>query len=119
MCILRPFVNLEYRHGTGNLSESTLRTLKGRFEPRGSEFPADFETWNNLRQSDGFLCRSDEECRWILDSKGGLAEHEKLHCRQEDVNASVAVEVRYLPHNIFSTCHPHNVFTIILGIKVA
>lgn len=91
--ILRPtFVNLEDRYGHGNLSDSTLETLRGRFEPRGSEFPADFETWNNLRQSDGFLCRFDEDCLWILDAKGGLA---GLKCLHEDVNASVSVEVRY------------------------
>ena len=115
--------HLEDRYGVGNLSDSTLENLRGRF-PRRSEdakvltinkmlcigtsclcilfihwqeetaaglgplFPADFEKWNNLRQLDGFLCRNDGDCEWMTDTKVDFG-FEGLHCREEDVDASV------------------------------
>ena len=72
------------RNGFGDLSAWQLRTLELRFVPGYPKFPGDFQTWNNLRQSDGFLCRVDEDCEWI---------NKKLYCREENVSASAEVKV--------------------------
>ena len=33
----------------------------------------DFDTWNTRRQADGFLCRNNNDCRW-LDNNLGCAQ---------------------------------------------
>ena len=79
-----------------------MTILRSRFKPRGSGFPKDFETWNKLRQSDGFLCRFDTDCQWImpvsefetgaassleyLESVGVKQENQKFVCQEEEVH---------------------------------
>ena len=99
----------ENRNGFGNLSDSQVTTLRNRFNTntRGSGFPKDFDTWNKLRQSEGFLCRFDEDCQWIMaisTSESAEAtslsyleevtlrqDNRKFVCKEEEVNASVEV----------------------------
>ena len=99
----------EDRNGFGNLSDSQVTTLRNRFNinTRGSGFPQDFETWNKLRQSEGFLCRFDEDCQWIMaisTSESAEAtslsyleevtlrqDNRKFVCKEEEVNASTEV----------------------------
>ena len=81
---------LEEGIGAGNLSDSALTTLKARFVAKGSrsrddKLYGDFEIWNILRESDGFLCRNDGDCDWIYRS---------LQCREKDVSLSTLAEVR-------------------------
>ena len=54
----------------------------------GPLFPANFEKWNKLRQADGFLCRNNDDCEWMSDTKisGGFV---GLYCEEEDVKESV------------------------------
>ena len=101
----------ENRNGFGNLSDSQVTTLRNRFNTntRGSGFPKEFETWNKLRQSEGFLCRFDEDCQWImaistseqaeatslsyLEEVTLRQENRKFVCKEEEVNASVEVKL--------------------------
>ena len=77
----------EERNGFGNMSDTQLDMLRIRFSfaERGTGFPENFSTWNNLRESDGFLCRFDEDCQWIMKDKW------KFVCQEEDVSPSVEV----------------------------
>ena len=54
----------------------------------GPLFPTNFDKWNKLRQADGFLCRNNDDCEWMSDTKikGGFV---GLYCEEEDVNESV------------------------------
>ena len=75
---------LEGRNGVGNLSDSALKTLKSRFlatksRSRNDKLYSDFEIWNTLRHSDGFLCRNDGDCQWI---------YRALECQEEEVVSS-------------------------------
>ena len=87
-----------------------MTILRSRFKPRGSGFPKDFETWNILRQSDGFLCRFDTDCQWImpvsefeteaasslnyLESVGVKQENQKFVCQEEELHRFRIKEVR-------------------------
>ena len=68
------------------------------WQAEGPLFPGNFEEWNKLRQADGFLCTNDGDCQWMSDTKivGGFV---GLHCREEDVEASVKDKARYFFYN--------------------
>ena len=51
--------------GIGAYTPNQLNILSNKFNSWQNHHYWDFSDWNNWRKSDGFLCRTTEDCNWI------------------------------------------------------
>ena len=68
--------------GASNYTNYQMELLKAKFDQKKSEKGAasyTFEEWNNWRKSDGFMCRTSDDCNWI---------HSELYCLNANTLAS-------------------------------
>ena len=57
-----------------------MELLKAKFDQqKKSSASYTFEEWNNWRKSDGFMCRTSDDCNWI---------HSELYCLNANTLAS-------------------------------
>ena len=70
--------------GTGEMTKGHLNWLESRFEDSQSRHktPYSYEQWKEWRETDGFVCNVDEDCRWIP----SMADAKDMECRQGEVS---------------------------------
>ena len=66
--------------GSSNYTNYQMELLKVKFDQqKKSSASYTFEEWNNWRKSDGFMCRTSDDCNWI---------HSELYCLNANTLAS-------------------------------
>ena len=66
--------------GSSNYTNYQMELLKVKFDQqKKSSTSYTFEEWNNWRKSDGFMCRTSDDCNWI---------HSELYCLNANTLAS-------------------------------
>ena len=56
----------------------------GHSSGHGAQPRYNFDTWNNWREADGFLCRTNDDCKWL---------DQNLNCEGAEFEFSPAVSV--------------------------
>ena len=51
--------------GAGVYAGYQLAKLSSKFDHRRRVGDYDFDDWNSWREVDGFMCRDNEDCRWV------------------------------------------------------
>ena len=66
------------------MTKGQLNWLESRFKDSQSRHktPYSFEQWKEWRETDGFVCNVDEDCRWIP----SMAHANDMECRKGEVS---------------------------------